>query len=189
MGIENITARILQEAKDEAMKMQQAAEADKASMLDNAAREAAKIEEEMSLKAAQDSRILKERRHSVAELEARKMRLALKQSVIEETFTEAMEQMVSMDRGVYLEFLTKQLNAYKEEGGVVALNAADYAAFGKELAASFEGSGLTFGEETANIRGGFILKQGNVFVNASLEKILETEKKQITAQVADILFM
>jgi len=189
MGIENITARILQEAKDEAMKMQKAAEADKASQLSKAAQEAAKIEEEMSLKAVQDAKVLKERRHSVAELEARKMRLALKQNVIEETFAEAMDQMASMDREAYLEFLKKQLNAYKEEGGVVALNAADYEAFGKELAVSIEGSKLTLGEEKANIRGGFILKQGNVFVNASLEKILETEKKQITAQVAGILFM
>jgi V/A-type H+-transporting ATPase subunit E len=189
MGIENITARILQEAKDEAMKIKQASEAEKASLLDKAAREAAEIETEMSQKALEDARVLKERRHSVAELEARKMRLALKQSVIEETFAKAMDCMVSMDRGAYLEFLTKQLDAYKEEGGVVALNAADHAAFGKELEAFFEGSKLTLGEENANIRGGFILKQGNVFVNASLEKILETEKKQITAQVAGILFM
>lgn len=188
MGIENITARILQEAKDEAMKLQEASEADKASQLSKAAQEAAKIEEEMSVKAQQDAKILKERRRSVAELEARKMRLALKQNVIEETFAEAMDQMVSMDANAYLAFLKRQLDAYKEEGGVIALNAADYEAFGKELATSFEGSKLTLGEEKANIRGGFILKQGNVFVNASLEKILETEKKQITAQVAGILF-
>ena len=44
MGIENITARILQEAKDEAMKLQEASEADKASQLSKAAQEAAKIE-------------------------------------------------------------------------------------------------------------------------------------------------
>ena len=109
MGIENITARILQEAKDEAMKLQQTAEAEKARLLEKAAQEATKIEIQMAEKAQIDARVLKERRQSVAELEARKMRLALKQSVIEETFAEAMDQMVSMDRAAYLEFLLKQI--------------------------------------------------------------------------------
>ena len=87
MGIENITARILQEAKDEAMKTQEAAAAEKAAMLEKAAQEAAKAASDISRKAEEDARILKERRHSVAELEARKMRLAQKQSTIEETFS------------------------------------------------------------------------------------------------------
>ncbi|MDD7024259.1 MAG: V-type ATP synthase subunit E [Oscillospiraceae bacterium] len=188
MGIENITARILQEAKDEAMKTQEAAAAEKAAMLEKAAQEAAKAASDISRKAEEDARILKERRHSVAELEARKMRLAQKQSTIEETFSEALDQMTSMDPDAYLAFLLKQLEPYREEAGIVSLNEKDYDAVGEKLKASLKGTKLTLGEEKAKIRGGFILKQGNVFVNASLEKILETEKKQITAQIAGILF-
>ena len=188
MGIENITARILQEAKDEATKTQETAAAQKAAMLEKAAREAALVEENMAKKAEEDAKVLLERRNSVAELEARKMRLALKQDVIEETFTEALAQIEAMEPDVYMDFLQKHLLPYREEGGVVSLNARDYEALKDKLVEALKGTKLTVGEEKANIRGGFILKQGNVFVNGSLEKILETEKKQITAQIAGILF-
>lgn len=78
MGIENITARILQEAKDEAKKTQEAAAAQKAAMLEKAAQDAAAAEAKMAEKATEDAKVLLERRNSVAELEARKLRLAAK---------------------------------------------------------------------------------------------------------------
>lgn len=71
MGIENITARILQEAKDEAKKTQEAAAAQKAAMLEKAAQDAAAAEAKMAEKATEDAKVLLERRNSVAELEAR----------------------------------------------------------------------------------------------------------------------
>lgn len=142
----------------------------------------------MAKKAEEDAEILLERRNSVAELEARKMRLALKQDVIEETFMEALAQIEAMEPEMYMDFLLRHLLPYREEGGIVSLNERDGAALKGKLADALKDTKLTVGEEKANIRGGFILKQGNVFVNGSLEKILETEKKQITAQIAGILF-
>lgn len=188
MGIENITARILQEAKDEALKTQEAAAAQKAALLDKAAQEAAMAEAKMSAKAQEDAKILIERRNSVAELEARKMRLAVKQEVIEEIFAEAMVKVETMDTDAYAEFILRHLVPYCEEGGVIALNERDYKNVRGLLEKELVNTKLSIGEEKADIRGGFILKQGNVFVNASLEKILESEKKQITALVAEILF-
>jgi len=96
--------------------------------------------------------------------------------------------MESMDLDVYAEFLIRQLGPYKEEGGIISLNEKDYSRLADKISSEIAGTKLVLGEEKAKICGGFILKQGNVFVNASLEKILETEKKQITAQIAGILF-
>ena len=188
MGIENITARILQEAKDEAKKTQEAAAAQKAAMLEKAAQDAAAAEAKMAEKATEDAKVLLERRNSVAELEARKLRLAAKQEALEETFQEAAEKIAALDGSVYLDFIVKTLEPYREEGGEISQNARDYANLKDSLEKALAGSKLTVGAEQANIAGGFILKQGKVYVNASLEKILETEKKQMTGEVAGILF-
>ena len=188
MGVENITARILQEARDEALKTEQEAKASEAAILENASRDASAIEADLAARAREDAGILKERRRSVAELEARKMRLAMKQETIEETFEEALKAMENMDRKDYTAYIKKQLDSYRTEGGEILLNARDRSEIGDEIRAAVSGSALSLSEETTDIRGGFILKQGRVYINASLEKLLETEKKQITAQVAGILF-
>ncbi len=63
------------------------------------------------------------RKNSVAELEARKLRLAAKQEALEETFQEAAEKIAALDGSVYLDFIVKTLEPYREEGGEISLNA------------------------------------------------------------------
>ena len=111
-----------------------------------------------------------------------------KQEALEETFQEAAEKIAALDGSVYLDFIVKTLEPYREEGGEISLNARDYANLKDSLEKALAGSKLTVGAEQANIAGGFILKQGKLYLNASLEKILETEKKQMTGEVAGILF-
>ena len=79
MSVEKITARILQEAQDEAAALKAKAEAERDAMLQKAKDEAAMQTLTMQQKAQTDALLLKERRKSVAELEARKLRLSAKQ--------------------------------------------------------------------------------------------------------------
>ena len=76
MSIESITARILQEAKDEAEHLKKQAEAEKDTLLAKAAEEAEAVKKETAAKAVEDAKVLGERRNSVAELEARKAQYA-----------------------------------------------------------------------------------------------------------------
>ena len=90
-----------------------------------------------------------------------------------------------MPEGQYLDFLAEQLAGY--ERGEVILSAKDQAAIGEKLAARLP-KGITLSKETADIAGGFILKDGLVSVNGSLESLLDGVKKDITAQIAGVLF-
>lgn len=47
---------------------------------------------------------------------------------------------------------------------------------------------LTLSEETRDIQGGFILKNGQVEVNCALETLVDQEKETLTAEVAGLLF-
>lgn len=188
MSIENITARILQEAKSEADAMLQKAEQEKAVLLEQAGQEAHTADEEMNAKARRDAEVLLERRASVAELEARKMRLAAKQEMIEESFEQALTHLANLPEQEYKAFLLRQLAPYRNQPGEIILNERDQAALGRELMRELTDSPLVVSEETVQIRGGFILQQGCVSLNASIEKILENEKKQLTAKIAETLF-
>ena len=110
MSVEKITARILQEAQDEAAALKAKAEAERAAMLQKAKDEAAMQTLTMQQKAQTDALLLKERRKSVAELEARKLRLSAKQEMIETAFDEAAEQLVHMDQEEY----NRRYDAYSE---------------------------------------------------------------------------
>ena len=186
MSMEKITARILQEAKDEAASLVAAAEKEVSGKLAEANAQAMEIAAKSSAKAKEDVEILKERKKSVAELEARKMHLAAKQELIGKSFEQATAELADLPVEETLAFLKEQLAGYTK--GEVLLSAKDQARLGDKLAKLLEGSGLTVSRETADIAGGFILRDGSVSVNGSLESLLEAEKKQITAKIADLLF-
>ena len=186
MSIEKITARILQEARDEAASLTSAAQKEAADRLAEAQAQAMEIASQMNAKAAEDAATLKERKKSVAELEARKLLLGAKQDMIEQSFGEAVKELAAMPEEDYLGFLKEQLAGYTK--GEILLSAADKARIGSKLASLVSGSGLTVSEDTADIAGGFILRDGNVSVNGSLESLMEDVKKQITAKLAGILF-
>ena len=61
------------------------------------------------------------------------------------------------------------------------------ATLGEKLAARLP-EGLSLSEETADIDGGFILRDGNISLNGSLEAVLNAGKKELTGKVAGILF-
>lgn len=188
MSVEKITARILQEAQDEAAALKAKAEAERDAMLQKAKDEAAMQTLTMQQKAQTDALLLKERRKSVAELEARKLHLSAKQEMIEAAFDEAAEQLVHMDQEEYKKFLLSLLAPYYKQVGEIVLNERDKKNLERKLMAELTESPMVVAEDTANIKGGFILRQGCVSINASVEKLLEQVKKDITVQIAETLF-
>jgi len=48
--------------------------------------------------------------------------------------------------------------------------------------------GLTLSEETADIRGGLLLRQGNIEVNCAVETLMGLYRSSLATQVANILF-
>ena len=188
MSVEKITARILQEANAEAESVKNKAKADVDALLTQARQDAEASAKAVAAKAEEDAKILLERRASVAELEARKLHLAAKQEMVDAAFAQALEELSIMESGKYLEFMLQLLAPYKNQSGEIVLNEKDQANLKAALEKELAETGLTVAADTAAIKGGFILRQGSVSLNASLEKLLENERKQITAQIAQTLF-
>lgn len=185
MSIESITTRIREEAGAYADEMIADAKVQAESLLGETRIEADKLMEEAKAAAERDSRLLIERRKSVAGLEARKMQLGAKQEIISESFDRALEKFRTLDEAEYYGFLSGLLSEFNE--GEIRLNEGDLERFGRRLESEFAGR-LTVAKEPAAIKGGFLLKQGDVSINASAEKLIEDQKGKLTGEIAALLF-
>jgi len=188
MSIESITNRILKEARDYAASKKAEAEAVKKAAVDEASGKVEGILAAAGTRAENDAALLISRRESVADLDARKMQLAAKQEVIEDSFAKALDKLQNIDVKDYVSLIISQLGDYKNGTGEILLNKADLEKVGAALKKELKGTNLTVSDETADIKGGFILKQGNVSYNSSLEMLLEDKKAEMTAAIAAELF-
>lgn len=196
-GIEKITARI-------------AADADAANktVLDASAQRIAEIRADFEKKAQeQTAAILRSgereaeqyasRIERTAQLEAKRDLLAVKQEMVSKAFDLAKEKFAQMPAAEYTAFLTRQVLAAATTGSEqLIFNANDKVKVGTEVLAAanaqlkakgLEGK-LTLADETREMVGGFVLKNGNVEVNCTVDIMLELIRGELAAQVAQVLF-
>ena len=174
MSIDNITAKILSESTENARIITDKAKEEAKAVVDKAKQEAQDMKEKMERQAQEDAAVLKNRKLSVADLEARKMRLAAKQAIIAKSFDQALEKLATMKKGEYVNFLVKKIKEVSSEtsadGGVIVLTQKDKDSIGKEIiekvnADAKNGAVMTLGDDTISAAGGFVLKIGSVEIN------------------------
>lgn len=132
-----------------------------------------------------------------AEMEAKKSVLAMKQEMVSKAFDRARELFCSMDEEQYSDFLAKQACSASVNGmEELVFNEKDQRGAGKlackkanELlkAKNIPGK-LTVSEETRDILGGVIVKQGDIEANCSIEKLTELCRNELASQVAELMF-
>jgi|GEM_PF-111382 len=201
MSIEKITDRILSEAKAEAGRTLDKAEREKNAVLEKARLQADMIRQDARDRAEQDAILMKERKISVAELEARKLRLAAKQKAIETSFGKTLERLEGMDSSAYMELMLASL---KKAGaaGELLLNLRDRERLGEQLvertngitatgskdAQATAGGGMILSSDVISARGGFILRKGSMELNSTLEVMVGDVTEEMTPEVVRILF-
>lgn len=192
MSIEKITSKIIGDAEDAARVTLEEAERLRGEILSDAEKKAASILENAKEQGLAEKEKRIARRKAVADIDGRKLVLEAKQRLIAETFEKAVETLCSMEKTSYIAFLTGLLEKTGERSGELILNPKDREAVGAELiehlAKRRAESGFTLSEETRNIRGGFILKQGAVYMNGTIEALVEEAKEDLIREVASQLF-
>ena len=137
------------------------------------------------------------RQKRMAEMEARKSVLALKQEMVAAVFEEARRELSGLPGEEYVAFLAKMASEAASSGTEeLLLNERDKAASGKAvckaanalLTAKGMHGGLTLSEDTADIAGGLILRQGGIEVNCAVDTLIEQQRGSLSAQVAAELF-
>jgi V/A-type H+-transporting ATPase subunit E len=196
-GIENIINKIISDAKAEAAEVVAAAKGE-AEGITSAAEKAAQAKaNDIIERAKADMPEVRRRRESVAELEARKAQLAVKQELLKESFDKARETLLQMDGERYTNLLSKLAAEAAPNGfGEIILSAKDREAYGKEVvkganklfaAAGIEGK-MTLSEQTQEVAGGLVVKQGQIETNCLIDTLLRLGKEELSSQIAGTLF-
>ena len=227
-GIEKITARIETDAKNEIAEILREGEAKAAQIRSGyqaQAEAAAKAADAAGKEAAQRQA---ERLEGAAQMEAKKMLLAAKQSCMDAAFEKAHKRLQSLPEGEYAELLARMaVRAAKTGREEIILSARDRERVGPQVAAKanailaeavapeaaekaaksggkagkvlskvvtgasalLQGTAmLALAQDTREMDGGLILREGQVEVNCASETQLRVLREDMTAEVAAILF-
>lgn len=134
---------------------------------------------------------------SASDMEARKALLAFKQEQVSLAFDRAVEVMSNMDADKYITLLASLAAKAASYGSEeLIFNARDKAAVGEKTAKAANalltqrgGTGkLTVADETRDIPGGVIVRQGDIEVNCSIDTLVQLHRNELASQVAEILF-
>lgn len=129
----------------------------------------------------------------IAQMEAKKSILALKQEMVSEGFVKAREMLVGLPEEQYVALLAKlAANASVTGDETIVLNESDKTRLGDKVAeaanARLGGGKLTTAQETGDFAGGLVLRRGNIEVNCTVELLVELCRDEMSAELASKLF-
>lgn len=138
-----------------------------------------------------------ERLGSTAEMEAKKAVLAMKQSMVSRVFDMAVDRVCKLPEDEYVSFCARQAAAAASTGlEELVFNEGDRTRVGKKVAkaanALLEERGLqgrlTVSEDTRDILGGLLVRQGDIETNCTVETIAASYRDDMAAEIANALF-
>ena len=196
-GIEKITARIESDAQAEAARIKAGADERCAALRAEYDKKAQDAYWERIRSGVKECESRVDRMGRLAQMESKKSVLGLKQSMVDEAFQRAVERICSMPVEEYVEAMAalacKSAVSGRER---MVLCARDRDRCGQalvdaanaKLAAAGRTAQLTLSEETADMKAGFLLREGDVSVNCSVEVLAELCRSEMAAKVAAALF-
>ncbi|MBQ9404904.1 MAG: V-type ATP synthase subunit E [Synergistaceae bacterium] len=152
------------------------------------------------IKAVQDSyaaRLAKEepevlrRREIVAELDAKRIDLGVRQQLVGEAFEASLKQMVEMAPDKYVKFADKLMNEAIKTGHEVVFVGQNEKHLDQRWLDGYNAShntSLTLSPEKLAIRGGFILRNDKIDTNCSWEMLIADARADIETEVVKRLF-
>ena len=192
MSIEKITSKIIAEAEEAAAAVLQQAQDQSDAILAEAHGRAESLLTDAQARGKEEKEKLIARRKAVADIDGRKLILAEKQKLIGDCFDQAIERLASMDSQDYIAFVADLVKKTGQTQGELILSPRDRRTIGKELidylSQNLQGCAITLAEETRQIRGGFLLKQGSVYMNGTIESLMDEAREALTGEIAGQLF-
>lgn len=192
MSIEKITSAIIDEAQAECEQILNAADTKNRSVITQL-KKRIKIETDIAVKNAQEEREqIISRRKSVADIDSKKIILAKKQELINECFEKAVDYIISLEENRYVDFLVRTGKAAGISEGSLIFNEKERAAIGQRvvdgLNKAVPDGKFLLADETKKIKGGYMLRKGQIYINNSVEAMVQDKRRELTAGVAEILF-
>ncbi|MCR1974103.1 V-type ATP synthase subunit E [Clostridium sporogenes] len=196
-SINNLTGKILEEAKVKKEEFIREAKEDGKKILDKKTAEAKIIEKNTIEKAERESVIRRERILSNAELKVRNEKLQSKQKVIEKVLEKSLEKLSSLSKEEYLSYIKERILTLPIDGDEkIIINLKDKLLItedftneiNSELVKKGKLGNLSLSDETRDFKAGFILEKNGIEINNSFEALISSMKDELEYEVARVLF-
>lgn len=197
VGIDNLTEKILEEARVKERETLILANEERDKILQKKIHEAKELEKEILEVAIRESKIRKERILSNAQLQVRNRKLEVKQKIIEKVFNSAIEELCAFSRDDYLNYIkqkTLSLDISGDEKLIVneEIRALITESFLMELNNELLKKGkkgmISLSEEVRGFKGGFVLEKNGIEINNTFEALVGSLKDELEYEVAKVLF-
>ena len=131
------------------------------------------------------------RREIVAELDARRIDLGVRQRLVGEAFDAALKQLVELAPDKYVKFADKLMAQAVSTGKEVVFVGKNEKHLDQRWIDGYNashGTSLTISSERLPIAGGFVLRNGKIDTNCSWEMLLTDSRADIETEVVKRLF-
>ena len=180
-NLENLTDKILEEAKKKAEKQIREAQAFSEDAVSKKIREAEEKKAKLLEKAAFDANLLKERMISNAEVNSRNEVLSGKQKVIDMVFVEAKNRLRDLPKDDYIRYIKNTLSTLNLKGTETLLVKSEYRDEIRTL-----GLGFDIADETVD--SGFQVKDEKISLNYNFNDMVDFYRDELVKDVANALF-
>lgn len=196
-GIEKITERIEAEAKAKAAAISAEAEAKAAEIRAENEKKAQDKYWALIRQGTAECEAMVAREERMAQMESKKDILALKQGMVSEAFDKACDMIINLPENDYVSFMARMAAEAASSGNEeVVFNERDKAVRGEAvvkaanelLAAKGKDGKLSLAADTKSMAGGFVLRQGGIEVNCSVETLVDLQRSDMASSLAAVLF-
>ena len=181
-NLENLTRKILDEAKSQASVIDEESKRVNDSIIDSKIREAEEEKRRILNRAKSDAALLNERTISNAELKARNEKLKAKQKIIDRVFNIAKERLDNLNEDRYISYIKSTLKKLELEGEQTII-------VPKRMQAKVKGLGLrpkVSGDEA--VESGFLIKGKGTTLNYTFDSLIEHYRDELETEIAQSLF-
>lgn len=180
-NLENLTEKILEEAKIQADLQLRDAKAFEEDVIAKKVREAEEKKEKMLDKAKFEANLLKERIVSNAEVNRRNELLNGKQKVIDQVFEKAKEKLAHLPQEEYIAFLTNTVASLHLKGTETLKVKEEYKEAVKNL-------GLSLRVSEDAVSSGFEIQDEKISLNYNFNDMVDFYREELVKDVASTLF-
>lgn len=184
---EKILSGILDDANAAAAEKLREAETQASEILSDARAQADRITAERKAAAEAQAETLSATGKSGAALIVRDAALACRRELIDGVLSAAAEKLRHLPDEEYFDFLASVARS-SGSGGELMLSDRDGGRNCALLREKLAGTAITLSEKTVPIDGGFILKNGEIEINASFEALIHEKRGELVDSVNRVLF-
>ena len=195
MEAEQVTEKILADAKAEAQKIKQQADEKEAAEQSQLAEQLDEFKKQTESLAQREAQSKKSHLLARARMDIAKELLAEKREILDEVFVQVRQQLQSLPDDQYRKLMAKLMSEAVETGDEEVIidneeKRIDHEfikQINRQLGCGYKGN-LRLADERGDLKGGFILRRGKIKNNVTYNVLLTRARKELEIELAKELF-